>query len=225
MVPIQAQVLEFARDLILQLDFGPNAARVGLVEFDETATILSNLTHNVDAVLATLASATAAAGWTSISSGLSAGLNVLRAGGGSGMRPKVLLVLTDGEQSQQFGGAALAIAHAAEVRAAGVEIFGVGFGGANPATIAAISSAPASHYAYTGIGMAAIRDHFRGRFCSLFFSPRAPPPPPPAPPSRRAPIRLLSSADSPGGGSNAAVRQLHRRLRRAQRGSTTAPGR
>ena len=57
MVPIQAQVLEFARDLILQLDFGPNAARVGLVEFDETATILSNLTHNVDTVLAALASA------------------------------------------------------------------------------------------------------------------------------------------------------------------------
>jgi mannitol-specific phosphotransferase system IIBC component len=34
---------------------------VGLVEFDETATILSNLTHNADAVLAAASTSTRAA--------------------------------------------------------------------------------------------------------------------------------------------------------------------
>ena len=181
----QADVLEFATELVLQLDFGANAARVGLVEFDDESTILSNLTHNTTAMLAAMANAQQAQGWTSISSGLAAGLAVLTAGDGSRTRPKVLVVMTDGGQSPQFGGDAAAIAQAAAVRAAGVEIFGIGFGTANPATIVAISSAPASHYAYTTADMATVRDHFHGRFCSLVISPRAPPPPspPPAPPS------------------------------------------
>ena len=128
MAPFQAQVLEFARELILQLDFGPSAARMGLVEFDSTATVLSSLSSDPNAVLAAMASAQQASGGTSISSGLASGLAVLQAGGSWATRPKVLLLLTDGEQNPQYGGAAAAIAQAATVRAAGVQIFGVGFG-------------------------------------------------------------------------------------------------
>jgi hypothetical protein len=73
----QADVLEFATELVLQMDFGANAARVGLVEFDDESTILSNLTHNTTAMLAAMANAQQAQGWTSISSGLAAGLAVL----------------------------------------------------------------------------------------------------------------------------------------------------
>jgi predicted outer membrane repeat protein len=68
----------------------------------------------------------------------------------------VLLLLTDGRQSPQFGGDAAAIAQAAAVRAARVEIFGVGFADADPATIANISNSPASHYAYTAANVATI---------------------------------------------------------------------
>eukprot|EP00900_Chrysochromulina_parva_P015972 jgi/Chrpa1/24376/Chrysochromulina_OHIO_Genome00026755-RA len=143
MAPFQAQVLEFARELILQLDFGPSAARVGLVEFDDTATVLSYLSSDPNVVLAAMATAQQASGGTSISSGLASGLAVLQAKGGWATRPKVLLLLTDG-----YGDSG-ASTQAATVRAAGVQIFGVGFGSANPATIAAISSSPASIYAFT----------------------------------------------------------------------------
>eukprot|EP00900_Chrysochromulina_parva_P008696 jgi/Chrpa1/17828/Chrysochromulina_OHIO_Genome00025314-RA len=184
MAPFQAQVLEFARELILQLDFGPSAARVGLVEFDDTATVLSYLSSDPNAVVAAMATAQQANGWTSISNGLASGLAVLQAGGSWATRPKVLLLLTDGEQNPHLGGAAAAIAQAATVRAAGVQIFGVGFGTASAATIAAISSPPASIYAFTAADLATVRDHFSGQFCSLLISPRAPPLPsaPPFPP-------------------------------------------
>ncbi|KOO35767.1 hypothetical protein Ctob_016479, partial [Chrysochromulina tobinii] len=155
MAPVQAQGLEFARELILQLDFGANASRVGVVEFDDTATILSSLSSDPNVVLAALATAQQANGGTSISSGLASGLAVLQAGGSWATRSKVLLLLTDGEQNPQYGGAAAAIAQAATVRAAGVQIFGVGFGTANPATIAAISSSPASIYAFTAANIGA----------------------------------------------------------------------
>ena len=110
MAPFQAQGLEFARELVLQLDFGPSAARVGLVEFDDTATVLSSLSSDPNVVLTALANAQQANGWTSISSGLASGLAVLQAGGSWTTRPKVLLLLTDGEQNPQYGGAAAAIA-------------------------------------------------------------------------------------------------------------------
>jgi hypothetical protein len=188
MAPFQAQLLEFARELIFQLQFGANASRVGLVEFDSTATILSYLSSDPNAVLAALATAQQPSGGTSISSGLASGLTVLQAGGSWGIRPKVLLLLTDG-----FGDSGTN-AQAATVRAAGVQIFGVGFGSANPATIAAISSSPASIYAFTAADMAMVRNHFHGQFCSMIISlhaPRAPPlaPPPPSPslPPPRAP--------------------------------------
>jgi hypothetical protein len=188
MAPFQAQLLEFARELIFQLQFGANAARVGLVEFDSTATILSYLSSDPNAVLSALATAQQPSGGTSISSGLASGLTVLQAGGSWGIRPKVLLLLTDG-----FGDSGTN-AQAATVRAAGVQIFGVGFGSANPATIAAISSSPASIYAFTAADMAMVRNHFHGQFCSMIISlhaPRAPPlaPPPPSPslPPPRAP--------------------------------------
>jgi len=189
MAPVQAQVLEFATDLILQLDFGANASRVGVVEFDDTATILSYLSSDPNAVLAALANAQQASGGTSISSGLASGLTVLQAGGSWGTRPKVLLLLTDG-----FGDSG-ANAQAATVRAAGVQIFGVGFGSANPATIAAISSSPASLYAFTAVDMATVRNHFHGQFCSMIISPRAPP----APPSM--PQICLNTCPYAGGGS------------------------
>ncbi|KOO30766.1 hypothetical protein Ctob_002700, partial [Chrysochromulina tobinii] len=161
MTPVQTQGLEFARELLLQLDFGANASRVGLVEFDDTATVLSYLSSDLNAVLAALATAQEANGGTSISSGLASGLAVLQAKGSWGTRLKLLLLLTDGEQNPEYGGAAAAIAQAATVRAAGVQIFGVGFGTASAATIAAISSSPASIYAFTAANIGAVRDHFR----------------------------------------------------------------
>jgi len=53
----QAAVLEWVRELILQFDFGESAARVGLVEFNQQAIILSNLTQNAGSALAALANA------------------------------------------------------------------------------------------------------------------------------------------------------------------------
>ncbi|KOO33403.1 cartilage matrix protein, partial [Chrysochromulina tobinii] len=188
MAPFQAQVLEFARELVLQLDFGPSASRVGLVEFDDTAHVLSYLSSDPNAVLAAMATAQQANGWTNISSGLASGLAVLQAKGGWTTRSKVLLLLTDGEQNPQYGGAAAAIAQAATVRAAGVQIFGVGFGSANPATIADISSSPASLYAFTAANIGACDDGGPGSefaYCTYGTDcidcgtrqPRPPPPP------------------------------------------------
>ena len=54
--------------------------------------------------------------------------------------PRVLVLLSDGENSPQYGSAPAAIQAAIPVKAAGITIFAVGFGGVSIATLQSIAS-------------------------------------------------------------------------------------
>ena len=54
--------------------------------------------------------------------------------------PRVILLLTDGEQSPEYGGPQAAIGAANEVKSAGAELFAVGFGSAQLSTLEAMAT-------------------------------------------------------------------------------------
>ena len=54
MLAFQDQVLEFARELVFQFELAPAAARVGLVDFEETAQLLANLSTHAEPLMAAL---------------------------------------------------------------------------------------------------------------------------------------------------------------------------
>ena len=164
----QQQILAFARDLVGQFALGADAAQVGLVEFNHDAAVLIGLSASLSALEAALSGASAAGGYTSVSDGLAAGLSVLTGAGSRPGVPSALLLLTDGVQTVD-GDDATAIAEASVVKAAGVQVFAVGFGGAQASTMAAIGSSPS--HAYMGADMEAIREHFTSASLCASSSP------------------------------------------------------
>ena len=85
-----------------------------------------------------------------------------------------------------------AIATATTVKAAGVKLFAVGFGGARESTMRSIASAPSSDFAFFGSSLDEVRAHFSSSYlCGLTASPKAPPPP------SAMPSRSLSSSGQP----------------------------
>ena len=107
----QEQVAVFARDLLLQVRIGPAHMHGALVAFSDAAETLATLTANASALLGAVAAVPWPAGLTSISSGLRAATAILNAS----VRavPRVMLLVSDGEQSAKFGGAEQAVADAA----------------------------------------------------------------------------------------------------------------
>ena len=124
---------------------GPDT-KVGIVTFAADAVVLSPLVSAADAAALDAALASySAAGQTSISDGLSTGLEVLS---GPGSRAsigasRVMMLLSDGAQTVD-GDDATAVSTASAIKTAhsDVEIFAVGFGGAVAATLEAIASSP-----------------------------------------------------------------------------------
>ena len=107
----QEQVAGFARDLLLQIRIAPAHMHGALVAFSEAAVTLATLTANASALLGAVAAVPWPAGPTSISSGLRAAAAILN--GSTRAVPRVMLLVSDGEQSGQFGGAEQAVADAA----------------------------------------------------------------------------------------------------------------
>ena len=99
---------------------------------------------------------------------------------GAPARKRMVVLLTDGVQSSYFGGDQGAITTANQLKAEGITIISVGFGGANSATVAAMASQPASLYSYTGSSIADVQAHLAD-MCTIVASPQPPPPPPSAP--------------------------------------------
>ena len=107
----QEQVAGFARDLLLQIRIALAHMHGALVAFSEAAVTLATLTANASALLGAVAAVPWPAGPTSISSGLRAAAAILN--GSTRAVPRVMLLVSDGEQSGTFGGAEQAIADAA----------------------------------------------------------------------------------------------------------------
>ena len=174
MYGLTSQVKAFASELVSQFALSPTLTRVGVVEFSSSARVLTGLSGSASVVAGAIAGLSNAGGWTSISSGLERGKGLIDAGG----RPCagencVVFLLTDGQQSSQYGGSNAAVLSAAAVKAADMRVFAVGFGGAQKSTLDAMASSPASQYSYLGTSLADIRAHFQA-FCQLVSSPRPP---------------------------------------------------
>ncbi|KAL1499790.1 hypothetical protein AB1Y20_012475 [Prymnesium parvum] len=164
-------VEQLAQTLISQFIIGPNLTRIAIVEFSDDAHVVSPLIAEPDEIATNLANLSAPGGWTSISDGLLAGLELIENGGKPcvGLRC-VMLLLTDGVQTVD-GGEPAAVNASAVVKDHGVVLFAVGFGTASPDTLDAISSDPDSEHSFFGANITEIQSHFQDAFCTLVASP------------------------------------------------------
>jgi len=192
---LTADVQNLALELVSQFEIDSNLTRVGVVEFSDEARALTPIAGDPTATAAAIANLSEPAGWTAISEGLALGLQLLAAGEKhcTGLRC-VMLLLTDGVQTLK-GGDAAAINASSAAKAANVTLFAVGFGDANPTTLDAMATSPASDYSYFAANISGILRRFTDSFCTFVASPRPPPPPPP--PIRPSPAAPLPSAPPP----------------------------
>ena len=183
----------FARELVLQFQVSSQQARIGIVTFADNHTVHIGLSEERDRVVDAIYNLTVPDGGTSITSGLLAAKSILESsyndGGPRAGVPRVIMILTDGRQNDYLGGDAAAIQTAVGVKAAGIQIYSLGFGTADAATITAMASTPDSQFAYFGASLQTVSDQLAGSFCTLVASPREPPIPPmsPSPPSAPSP--------------------------------------
>eukprot|EP00964_Phaeocystis_antarctica_P153717 scaffold122075_cov32-Phaeocystis_antarctica.AAC.1 len=166
------------------------SASIGVVDFASQATVISQLSTDATAVEQAIDASNDPRGYTHISEGLKVGLEVLDGGGKRTGARRVILLLTDGEQTYSFCyqpigkgrkcGTDAAIAMAEDVQPQVDTVFSIGFGGVLDKTVNALASAPSSENAYRADDIQQLMNHF-ANFCS-FLQPK--PPPPPSPPPR-----------------------------------------
>ena len=188
--PFQAEAMAFVRELLLQFSFGPSRMQAAVLAYSSQATVVSPLTPNASealGALTTIEMELGARGLTNTSDGLLKGFEALR--GPASRAPGVraaLLLLTNGEQSPMYGGDAAAIAVAEQLRGREhLELYALGFGGANGLVMHEIASAPSGRYASYHDTLAGLSANLTGgAFCDLAIAPFAPPLPetPPSPP-------------------------------------------
>ena len=141
----------FATSIVDQLDLSANtSSTVSIIDFSSTARALLTTSSDRTAIdTAINEDYGPALGETSISSGLSVGRDALMAlNSSTSSGGRVLMLLTDGEQTTYFGGAEAAIDAATAVKADGITIFAIGFGDATASTLDAIATPPASQHSY-----------------------------------------------------------------------------
>ena len=197
------QVIALVRELALQFVMtgdGPGATtRVAIVTFASSAVTLTPLSGDTNVVLAALEQSLAAGthGFTNISDGLVAGATALAELAARPSAERVLLLLTDGEQSPQFGGTAAAAMQAAKLRAEGIQIHAWGFDGSREDALRAIASEPATRFVGFNGTVVELRDRFAdGAFCARATQPDLPPSPP-APPQAPSPPATPPSPEPP----------------------------
>ena len=129
------------------IDSSPDGADAA-VRVSQDVTTLIGLSSDYDAIDLALQSIQPTDGQTWISGGLESAADILVGARADAMR--VILLLTDGEQTDDFGGSEAAIATADEVKAKGNELFAVGFGTAELSTLEAMASLPIATHAFLG---------------------------------------------------------------------------
>jgi hypothetical protein len=161
---------------------GDDAARFGVVSFNDLATLRVNLTHNAAEIDAGIDEMTAS-GLTSISSGFLM-TRQLFADHARVNATKIALLLSDG----QDGGA---VAAAALVKGDHVTVFAWGFGGAHMAELQQLASDPSKAVLGTNLfDLTSYLAPLQAAVCALpppSLPPSPPPPPPPSPSSPPVP--------------------------------------
>ena len=202
----------FAKGFIRRLKLGEGKGRIGVIDFAADTTLRNTLTTDTNKALA---SVDAYPDWpdrfcvTKIQRAQSCATNInqaldiaegILALGGPMSRCKghkcMMFLLTDGEQSGQFGYTSAAITRAVRLRAKGIQIMAAGFGGARQASIEAFASRPSERYAFRGNDVGAIHRHFAD-LCTVISSPNPPQPPSPPDYSPSTPPPVLPSPPSP----------------------------
>ena len=179
----------FAKDLLNQFKLSDASVSLGVVDFASQATVISHLSTDAAAVSRAIDSSNNPRGYTHISEGLKVGLEVIDGAGKRAGARRVMLLLTDGEQTYSFCyqpvgkarecGTDAAIAMAKDVQPQVDTLFSIGFGGVLDKTVNALASAPSSEHAYRADDIQQLMAHF-ANFCS-FLKPKPPPPPSPPP--------------------------------------------
>ena len=183
-----------AKQLVSQYALGAEETRFGVVSFNESATTRVGWSTDEAEINAGI-DAMEADGKTSISAGLEAAGQLFNDSRDNAR--KVVLLVADGEQSEELGGDTAAIDAAKVIKGNGATVFAWGFGQANLTTLQRVSTDPSkalfvtsvtelSNYSYVAGLEAAVCDESPPP--SL---PPSPPPPtttttPPSPPPRRA---------------------------------------
>lgn len=168
------QVRQFSYEVALSFAYtgatsSSTGTQVAVVRFANAASVLTDLTSSAATATSAISALEDDLGNTNISDGLRVAHELLTTGPNvrANVATRVVMVLTDGKQSKEYGGDAHAIAMSAALKASGINVFAVGFGQAVEATIQALASEPHALYAYTAAGISSVREHFAGRFCTL----------------------------------------------------------
>ena len=156
----------FAKQLVNQYFLGVDAVRFSVVSFAADATTRVPWSYNAAEINAGI-DAMRAGGGTSISDGFDAARQLFGDGGRLGAT-KIALLLSDGQDSG-------AVAAAALVKGDGVTVFAWGFGSVSSSTLRSIATDPSK--AFLASDLAALTNHLavlQAAVCGV-----SPPPPPP----------------------------------------------
>jgi hypothetical protein len=118
----QNQVKGFMRNIVQGLSMGPDAARVGIVQFSTTARLMVGLNASKASVLNTITGSTQQAGNTCIGCGVALADQQLQANARPGV-PRFMVVMTDGANNRETDTFASVVSTA---KANGAVIFAVG---------------------------------------------------------------------------------------------------
>ena len=119
-----------------------------LVAFASYGDVLQPLTSDEATLDGKAASRGSQGDTTNIVDALGRGRDAVFGAGSRAGSTKIILLLTDGQDTVQ--GPAAAIAEAAAIKAQTVQVFGIGFGDANETMLREIASSPASEYSFLG---------------------------------------------------------------------------
>ena len=172
----------FAKRLIREFQLGEDLARFAVVSFSGVATTRVSWSSDV-AVIDTGIDAMSADGKTSISAGFGA-VHQLFTNDARVGASKIVLLLSDGEQSPQFGTSQTAVDSANLVKNDGATVFAWGFAEVKETTLEQIASDPSKAiFAQDMTELMSYINTLEAAVCD--FTPRKPPtpptPPPPAP--------------------------------------------
>ena len=131
----ESQVRSFVTESVSKLGLSDDGSKACIVSFSDSASTLSYLTASQDQLVGAM-DEYSTSGLTNIGAGLTLAGNILT----SAYLPRLIVLLSDGDQSPDYGNSDAAIATAATFKAMGISIFAVGFAGVSLNTLTEISS-------------------------------------------------------------------------------------
>lgn len=160
----EPKVRNFATKVIEHVHVAGGACHVAVIEFNDFAKELGGLSasqSNIEGAIAKYELPAYDAS-TNICSGVEKGVDLL---GVTSTVPRVIILLSDGENKHWYGGPDAAVKCAKEAKDKGVIFFAVGFGKAENVTLQAMASMPSSIHAYYHTDLDTLTNTFSDQYC------------------------------------------------------------